>query len=322
MKKAIIRIITIIIVIFIGYELFISVSNMNKPNKESDINGKDISKEEYLYKDDLLEIGYSVDEISEIQNKLTLSDVKNNLLNNKKYDNIIPLINNPYFNITNISRYTKYYKKNPNYSFDQIVLYVEIGLDNEFYTNINIISNYNEVNALVNKYNKLPNGIKFNDLVTLSKKYSDDGKEQVRNVVYDDLIKMIDDAHKENINLFVVSGYRTSKKQESLFNNSKKKNGLKHALLYSAKEGHSEHQLGLAVDLNSVNVNFENTKEYKWLKQNSYKYGFIERYPKGKENITGFAYEPWHYRYLGIDTASKIFEQNITYEEYLVKYKK
>ena len=110
------------------------------------------------------------------------------------------------------------------------------------------------------------------------------------------------------------------KQQNYLFNNSVKKNGIDHALVYSAKKGHSEHQLGLAVDLNTTQNSFEKTKQYKWLKQNSYKYGFIERYPKGKEFITGYAFEPWHYRYLGVDIATKIFEENITYEEYLVKY--
>lgn len=322
MSKKTISILTIILLLIVGYTILLSIKEMSKPNKESNLNGKDISKEEYIFKDDLLDLGYSVDEITSIQNKLSLSDVKAYLLGSKKYENINSFIYNPYFNISNLSRYISYYRKNPNYSFDQIVMYVEIGLDNKFYTNINNITNYYDTDALVNKYNKLKEEVKYEDLVKLEKPYSNDGKKEIRSIAYDSLIKMIDDARKDNIKLFVVSGYRTWNKQKSLFNNSKNKNGLNHALMYSAKPGHSEHQLGLAVDFNTTEKSFEKTKQYKWLKQNSYKYGFFERYPKGKEFITGFGYEPWHYRYIGINEATKIFEEGITYEEYLIKYKK
>ena len=322
MKKTIIIIFSVIFIILVSYGIFISVKDMNKPNEESIIDGKDITKEEYMYKDDLLEIGYSVDEITSIQNKLSLSDVKAYLVGNKKFDNIVSFIYSPYFKVSHLSRYISYYKKNPNYSFDQVVLYVEIGLDNEFYTEINTIDNYYQIDALVNKYNIIPEGIQYTDLTNIPKPYSKDGKQKIRTAVYEDLRKMIDDAAKDNIKLFVVSGYRTWEKQKSLFNNSQDKKGLEHALLYSAKPGHSEHQLGLAVDFNNTEPSFEKTKQYQWLKQNAYKYGFIERYPKGKEFITGFAYEPWHYRYLGSDVSTKIYEENITYEEYLIKYKK
>ena len=135
-------------------------------------------------------------------------------------------------------------------------------------------------------------------------------------------MKMIDAAREDGINLLVISGYRTESTQSGLYNNSVKKNGVEHALLYSAKPGYSEHQLGLAVDLNETEERFDQTKEYKWLKTNSYKYGVIERYPKGKEFITGYGYEPWHYRYLGVDLATKVFTENVTYEEYLVKHSK
>lgn len=147
-------------------------------------------------------------------------------------------------------------------------------------------------------------------------------EKKVRKVIYNDLKKMFDDAKKDNINLNVISGFRTYEKQDTLFNNSIKKNGIDHALIYSAKPGYSEHQLGLAIDINSVEENFKNTNEYKWLKNNSYKYGFIERYPENKEYITGFGYEPWHYRYLGVDITTRIFTENITYEEYVVKFLK
>ncbi len=321
MKKTIISVFAILFVFLVGCTIFVSIRDMNKPNKESIIDGKDVSKEEYIFKDDLLSIGYSIDEITSIQNKLSLSDVKSYLLGSKKFENIASFISNPYFKISNLKRYISYYKKNPDYSFDQIVLYVEIGLDHDFYTNVKVIDNYYDIDALVNKYNKLPEEIKYDDLVNIQKPYTKDESLMIRSVVYDNFIKMADDAKKDNIDLFVISAYRTWEKQNNLFNNSQEAHGLEHALLYSAKPGHSEHQLGLALDLNDTNTGFAKTPEYKWLKDNAYKYGFIERYPEGKESITGYGYEPWHYRYLGKQITTKMFEDNITYEEYLVKYK-
>ncbi len=320
MRKKIIVIFTILFSFLFAYIVYDSAVDLNKPGNESDIEGKDISKEEYIYKEDLLTLGYSVDEVNIIENKISTTDVKNYLLK-EKYNNITKFIYSPYFKIEDIQRYENYYLKNPNYSTDEVVLNVEIGLDSEFYTNIKEIENYTEITTLINKYNILPKDAKFNDLVVLEKPYSNNGKHKIRKAAYDSLKQMIDDAKKENLNLYVISGFRTWDNQNTLFNNNKKKNGLDHALMYSAKPGHSEHQLGLAVDFNKAYKTFENTKEYEWLKLNAYKYGFIERYKKGKEYITGFAYEPWHYRYLGVDIATKIYEENITYEEYLIKYK-
>ena len=102
-----------------------------------------------------------------------------------------------------------------------------------------------------------------------------------------------------------------------------KEKGENYALKCSAKAGHSEHQTGLSVDVMGSNNDydqFEKSKEFDWMKNNSYKYGFILRYPKGKEYITGFKYEPWHYRYVGKDIASIIYTEGITLEEYYKKY--
>ena len=323
MKKGIICFIISVLVIVFAYVIISSALNDNKPNAQGLNEGKDISKEDYVFKEDLLALGYSINDIKVIQNKLNETDVKKYLLS-VKYDNLISFISSPYFNVAHIERYEEYYKKNESYSFEEIVMYTEIGLDKEFYTGITTITNYNDTSALVNKYNQLPKDVKYDDIVTIEKPYSSDGKRQTRKVAYDAFKQMADDAAKDGIKIWVVSGFRTWDQQTSLFNNSEKKNGLNHALIYSAKPGHSEHQLGLALDLNTTDENkhFENSKEYEWLKQNSYKYGFIERYKKDKEFITGYAFEPWHYRYLGVDIATKLFEENITYEEFLVKYNK
>lgn len=320
MKKIVLTFILVIVSGFILYCSYICVKNINTIGSESEVKGKEMSSDEYIYKEDLLHLGYNLNDIEIIQNKISNIDVKEYFLK-EKYNNISSYINALNFIPKNISRYVDYYNKNQNMTYDNIILNVNMNLDYDFYTNVNTLHNYLDVTTLVNKYNKLPDNYEIDDLVTLNNEYSKKG-EKVREVIYNDLKKMFDEAKKDNINLNVISGFRTNEKQDTLFNNSIKKNGLDHALIYSAKPGYSEHQLGLAIDINSVEESFKNTNEYKWLKNNSYKYGFIERYPEGKEKITGFGYEPWHYRYLGVDVATKIFTENITYEEYVAKFLK
>ena len=316
-KKKIIVISIIFITILVTV---ITLTEEKRTNVETNIRGKEMTKEDYIYKDRLLELGYTIDEVKTIEKKVSIGNVKNYLLD-KKYDNLITFISSPYFKAEYISRYENYYLLHNDYSFDEITIYVNIGIDQEQYTNIKEIVDYKSITTLINKYNNLNKDAEFDDLINIETAYATDN-QKIRSVAYTPLVNMINDAKKNNINLKVISSYRTYDKQEFLFNNSVNKNGINHALLYSAKPGHSEHQLGLAVDLNTTDNNFENTKEYEWLKNNSYKYGFILRYPKGKEYLTGFAFEPWHYRYVGIDIATKIFEEDITFEEYVVKYLK
>ncbi len=320
MKKIIFAFIAVLGSGFILYCSYLCIKNMNTISTESDIKGKEISSDEYIYKEDLLHLGYDLKDIEVIENKISNIDVKEYFLK-EKYNNVTSYINALYFIPKNIDRYVNYYNKNKNMSYDNVILNVNMNLDYEFYTNINTLHDYLDVTTLVNKYNKLPDNYEIDDLVTLDKEYSSRG-EKIREIAYKDLKVMFDKAREDGINLNVISGYRTSEKQNTLFNNSVKKNGIEHALMYSAKMGHSEHQLGLAIDINTTQESFKNTNEYKWLKNNSYKYGFIERYKENKENITGFAYEPWHYRYIGIDNATKVFTENITYEEYVIKFLK
>ena len=319
MKKNILLTILFIVLFVITELLVYFFVNDSKFKVESDIEGQNITKEEYIYKEDLLSLGYNVNIIKKIEEKISNINVKKYLLE-KKYDNIAEFASSPYFKVENIERYENYYQKNPAFTFDQVVLYVEIGLDYEFYTNIKTIEDYTPLTTLVNKYNQLPDNVHFDNLVTLEKPYSNTGKRQIRSEIVEPLKQMIDSAKNEGLKLTVISAFRDYNTQKYLFDKSKKKNGLDYALIYSAKPGHSEHQLGLAVDFNTTQEKFKNSKEYAWLKDNAYKYGFVERYPENKVFITGYGYEPWHYRYLGIDIATRMYIENITYEEYLVKY--
>ena len=311
MKKIVFAVVMITITCFIIFGVYYIMRD-DKNNSNNDFN---IITNEYESK--LSSLKYSKEEISDIIKLFSEEDIKN-YLSDKKYDNLLEYKKVSIFNIANIDRYDNYDKLN-DYSSDKVVIYVEIGLDKEFYTDINEVNPNIDKLVLVNKYNKLPDNYEASDLITLDSKYSSNG-QKVKNEIYINLVNMFNDAKENGLSMKVVSGYRTHKLQNTLFTNSTKRNGLEHALLYSAKPGHSEHQTGYAIDINTVQDSFANTKEYEYLINNSYKYGFIERYPKGKEYITGYGYEPWHYRYVGIEAANIIHEKNITFEEYKVLY--
>lgn len=125
------------------------------------------------------------------------------------------------------------------------------------------------------------------------------------------------------IELAAVSGFRSYERQAAIFANAVQRKGEVEANRVSARPGQSEHQTGLAMDVSSASVGyalveaFGETVEGKWLAQNAPKYGFIIRYPKGKEHITGYRYEPWHLRYVGVEHAMKISQRGLTLEEYL-----
>lgn len=136
--------------------------------------------------------------------------------------------------------------------------------------------------------------------------------------------EMFDAAKKEGIYLMGASGFRSHNVQVILFNSNVKKKGITETLKYSAPPGASEHETGFSMDIVStefedLDFKFENTKSFKWLINNCYKYGFILRYPKDKVSITKYAYEPWHYRYVGKVAAEDIMKNDLCLEEYLSK---
>lgn len=124
-------------------------------------------------------------------------------------------------------------------------------------------------------------------------------------------------AAEEGLNIYISSGYRSYDYQAGLYQRYVDKDGKAEADRYSARPGHSEHQTGLAFDLNSIDNSFANTAEGKWVTRNCYKYGFIIRYPSDKEDVTGYMWEPWHIRYLGKETAQAVYDSGLCLEEYL-----
>ena len=193
---------------------------------------------------------------------------------------------------------------------------------NNYYKDIKLITEPDIYLVLVNKEFKLPNDYVPSNLEIISNEYANDNK-YLRKEAKEAFEKLSGDAKELGYKVIAVSTYRDYNYQDRLYNEYVSDKGIDYADQCSARPGHSEHQTGLAVDVMGSNDDydeFENSIEFEWMKNNSYRYGFILRYPKGKEKITGFKYEPWHYRYVGSDVAKVIYEENITLEEYYDKY--
>ncbi|MFC4559878.1 D-alanyl-D-alanine carboxypeptidase family protein [Virgibacillus kekensis] len=192
--------------------------------------------------------------------------------------------------------------------------------------NLEIVSNPHEVLVLVNKNHALPEGFVPKNLVVPNVQFpftEDLPKKQMRQVAAVALEKMFYAANDAGLELYAQSGYRSYERQDSIFASNVRAYGEEAANNFSARPGESEHQTGLTMDVSSRDVGYKlviefgETDEGKWLKQHAAEYGFIIRYPKGKENITQYQYEPWHLRYVGPDAAKEIMQKGITLEEYL-----
>ena len=178
-----------------------------------------------------------------------------------------------------------------------------------------------DLNLLViNKNNAISDSYKFS-LVEFNGK-------PINSEIMSPLESMINDAKKDNINIYVSSGYRSVERQTVLYNRKVSyflKKGLSkaqaeiEAAKIVAKPKTSEHHTGLAIDFNSIKDSFCKTKEYAWLLKNSYKYGFILRYSKNKSAVTNITFEPWHFRYVGLEHAKYIMENGICLEEYIAQ---
>jgi len=189
-----------------------------------------------------------------------------------------------------------------------------------------VIANPYDQLALVNKKHALPEDYIPDDLVIPNVRFpftEELPKKQMREIAADALEEMFAAADEEGLDLFAQSGYRSYERQDIIFATNVQEDGEKAANKYSARPGESEHQTGLTMDVTSPDVDYQliekfgDTDEGKWIQENAQSYGFIIRYPEGKEKITKYQYEPWHLRYVGKKAAKKIMSEGITLEEYL-----
>lgn len=189
-----------------------------------------------------------------------------------------------------------------------------------------IVKNPTSYDAVINKVRSLPSDYVPNDLVTVEVPTCLPNPEirQLRRTASEALTEMFQAAREENIELVARSGYRSYATQTALYNGYVSNYGQEYADKYSARPGTSEHQTGLAMDITAESVNlqlddsFGKTKEGLWLAENAYRFGFIIRYPEGMEGITGYFYEPWHVRYLGVKLATSVYNSGLTLEEYFI----
>lgn len=228
------------------------------------------------------------------------------------------LVLEKYYIQDNVARYLDYGNSHDS-SAKEIISMVNAKADLEFYS-VSFESNLETNNlVLVNKFYYLAEDYVPDDLVSLSGDYNKGTNNKLRSEAALAFMEMCDAAKLDNIIIYNLSAYRSYDYQVNLYNKYVERDGDE-ADIYSARPGFSEHQTGLCLDLNLIDSSFEGTDEALWLQDNAYKYGFILRFPKGKEDITGYKYEPWHYRYVGKEAAKIIYEDDITLEEYYEYY--
>lgn len=244
---------------------------------------------------------------------------KGNVFMTKQEKN--PYKNIQYYNREYQSRYEQYKKQNSDLPLKDIVIRVNIGLDHSFYTHTKKTPFLNRDYILVNKYLYLDENYVPEQLESISTQYSRSGMKLVHSAK-DAFENMAKAALDDGMKIIAMSSYRGYDYQVNLYNRYVTSDGVEAADTYSARPGFSEHQTGLCVDIYDGVVdytNFEQSKSFHWMQENAHKYGFILRYPKDMEHITGYQYESWHYRYVGKKIATYIYKNNITFDEYYVQ---
>lgn len=272
----------------------------------------------YEYK--LLKHGYVKDDLNKLEKLDNTS--KDYLLSIDYNKDIIKIINEKYFLEKNLKKYIEYNKNNDK-SFSDVIAIVNVGADKEFYKDPKKTDISKGILMLTNKFNYLDNTYNSDKMIVVSKQYSYGENQMLTSEAYNEFIKMFKAAKEAGLSLIINSSFRSYEDQEEIYNMYKNSKGEEYADTIAAKPGFSEHQTGMAIDIQAPGsraATFEEFEEFKWLQENAHKYGFILRYPKDKEYLTGYNYESWHYRYVGVEAATYIKENNITFDEYYAYY--
>ena len=306
-----------------------SLYQSNYTNKEAkdlmDTLSKDnkLDKIRYDYIISLNDKGYSPYTISYLLTNLSKSELTE--LVNKKYDKDLEeyiLIED--FDYDKYDRYISYQKKNPKLKKEDIVMRIELKVDLDNYDDPVEEENPDSLVAYINRHRYINKDYEPEDLVEMDDKYSNNyyGVNKLRKDAYEHFKEMVDDANKQGIEFVADTTYRSFDTQETIYNNYAYEHTSEETSKYAARPGYSEHELGTAIDVSNIWYIEEGDKEYDWIKKNAWKYGFIMRYKKDKEDITKYAAEDWHIRYVGVKTATLIHNKGITFDEYWYKYVK
>ena len=313
LKKGIKFILTILLVIIISY---ISITIYQKYSE----NNFKIEVPENQEIKRLKELNYKDEEIDFIIKEISKENL--NYLIKNKIDHTIAysIIKETYYIDEYLEKYIKYLENNQDLSFKEIITRINCHLDVEFYTNTEPTNTKLGKYVILNKHYYADGSYKGENLVDIDGSYNLYGTSfKLSKECYEAFLKMYKDAKALGYGFKINSAYRSFESQKSIYQGWVNQDGQELADTYSARAGYSEHQTGFAFDVRDypfTNDDYSKTKSFTWVSQNAYKYGFIIRFPKGKEYITGYQYEPWHYRYCGLECAEYINKHDITYEEY------
>ena len=305
---------------FLIYFIFFIIMGIYTINESRKIIADFKYRETYEYK--ITEKGYKLEEAKKLIE--ILPDEKlNYILDNEYNEMYYNIVSQKYYLNKNFDKYIQYKEYHEDTSYEDVIAIVNVhanaGWYNESYeTNIN-----DGFLIIVNKFYHLDKSYERTDLQNINLAYAY-ANNSAAEIVIKKFKQMRDDIEEEmNVHLMVNSSYRSYEDQEEIYNEFKKVS-LKYADSYAARPGYSEHQTGLAIDITSLEHptanEFKESEEYKWLKENCHKYGFVLRYPEGKEHITGYSTESWHFRYVGEEAATQIYKENITFDEYYAYY--
>ena len=262
----------------------------------------------------LIEKKYSVSEINVILAHGSLEDVRDFA----KRDKVVYLDEYFEYSFARIRLYDRYlaYSDESGENAYNTIVYVNLGIDKEEYNEPYLVTKFSK-DMLVNKHFSLSKSFVPDNLVTISSEDSVDEGIKLNGEAYRAFKQMKSDMNKEGLDVLINEGYRSYSDQEELCDYYRNLYGDNYVSKYVALPGFSEHQTGLAIDLSSTSTRtFSNSKEYKWMLDNSYRYGFILRYDPKLITETQFNSEPWHFRYVGSDISNYIHEHYMSYEEY------
>lgn len=273
----------------------------------------------------LLEKGYSLEDTKTIFAKLSETE-QQKLINNDKDDKIISLLEQKYFLEKNLEDYQEYIRKNNEDDYAKVISIVNVHANHKWYQldlntqeDLGMLMNVNKFYTLSETY--VPENLRN---IELSYAYGEEGENKLIDYAYDKFLELWQAANEQGFYLMVTSSYRDYESQKEIYDYRVSAQGERKADETAARPGHSEHQTGLVIDMTSKTEpladSFSNSEAYKWLKENAYKYGFIERYPEGKTYLTGYSPESWHWRYVGEEAAKLIHDEDITFDEYYAFY--
>lgn len=262
----------------------------------------------------LIKKGYSNSSISMILEHGTDQDVTE-FSKRDKINYLEEFLSISYAKLHNYDRYADYSNETGEDN-ETTVLAVNLDMDRDDYVDPLIVTEYS-IDMLVNKHRSLTEDYEPDDLVSIDEEYAADDTQMGARIAVNAFISMYKAAKKDGYDLVINSSYRSYQDQVDICDTYRELYGENYVNNFVAKPGFSEHQTGLSFDIGSKSSNiFAESKEYEWIQENAHKYGFIQRFPKQYESITGFRAEPWHYRYVGKKIATYIYEHDISFEEY------